>query len=87
VYCYPQAIGHPLALVTAIQLWLTQSQETFMNKDQISGRVEETKGKVKEVTGKILDDKEMELEGKVQNKVGKVKSGFADLKQDIKKSN
>ncbi len=55
-----------------------------MNKDQVDGRVEETKGAVKEVTGKILDDKGMEVEGNIQKNVGKAQKGYGDLKQDIK---
>lgn len=55
-----------------------------MNKDQVDGRVEETKGAVKEVTGKVLDDKGMEVEGNIQKNVGKAQKGYGDLKQDIK---
>jgi uncharacterized protein YjbJ (UPF0337 family) len=75
-----------LALGMANGSWLTH-QETLMNKDQVKGRVEEAKGKVKEATGVILDDKGMEIEGNVQKNVGKVRSGFGDLKEDIKKNN
>jgi len=56
----------------------------YMNKDQVNGRMEETKGKVKEVTGNLIGDKKMELEGNVQKNVGKVQSGYGDLKKDIK---
>lgn len=55
-----------------------------MNKDQVDGRVEETKGAIKEVTGKVLDDKGMEVEGNIQKNVGKAQKGYGDLKQDIK---
>lgn len=58
--------------------------EPPMNKDQVDGRVEETKGKVKEVTGKIIDDKGMEMEGNVQKNLGKAQKGYGDIKQDIK---
>ena len=54
-----------------------------LNKDQITGRVDEAKGAVKEVTGKVLDDKGMEIEGNVQKNVGKAQAGFGDLKRDI----
>ncbi|MGD0959375.1 MAG: CsbD family protein [Methylomonas sp.] len=57
-----------------------------MNKDQVKGRVEESKGKIKEVAGIILDDPDMEIEGNLQKNVGKVQSGFGDLKENIKKS-
>ena len=62
-----------------------KQDESYMNKDQVNGRVEETKGKVKEVTGKILDDKGMETEGKIQKNVGKMQKGIGDIKEDIKK--
>jgi Uncharacterized protein conserved in bacteria len=61
--------------------------EAPMNKDQVEGRVEETKGTVKEVTGKILDDKGMEIKGNVQKNLGKAQKGYGDLKQDIKEGN
>ncbi|NOT10394.1 MAG: CsbD family protein [Methylococcaceae bacterium] len=57
-----------------------------MNKDQVTGHIEETKGKIKEAAGVILDDKELELEGNIEKNVGKFKAGFGDLKEDIKDS-
>lgn len=56
-----------------------------MNKNQVTGRVDQAKGKVKEVTGKILDDDQMEMEGNIEKNIGKTKAGFGDLKDDIKK--
>ena len=41
-----------------------------MNKDQVKGKIEESKGAVKEITGKVLDDKGMEIEGNIQKNVG-----------------
>lgn len=64
-----------------------KQQESYMNKDQVNGRAEETKGKVKEATGKILDDKGLETEGNVQKNVGKTQKGVGDIKEDIKKDN
>jgi uncharacterized protein YjbJ (UPF0337 family) len=58
--------------------------ESPINKDQVTGRVEEVKGKAKEVTGKVLDDKGMEVEGNIQKNVGKAQAGYGDLKKDIK---
>ena len=55
-----------------------------MNKDQIKGRLEETKGKVKEVAGNILDDKEMEITGSIEKNLGKAQAGLGDDKEDIK---
>jgi uncharacterized protein YjbJ (UPF0337 family) len=73
------------ASVMTIGSWLTY-QETLMNKDQVKGRIEEAKGKVKEATGVVLDDKDLEAEGNVQKNIGKVRSGFGDLKEDLKDS-
>ena len=72
------------ALVMAIWSCLNNYQETLMNKDQIKGKVEEVKGKVKEAAGVILDDKGMEIEGNVQKNVGKARTGFGNLKEDVK---
>ena len=55
-----------------------------VNKDQVNGRIEESKGAVKEITGKVLDDKGMEIEGNIQKNVGKAQAGYGDIKQDIK---
>ncbi len=69
----------------SVAVYAAESDEdTYLNKDQVNGRMEQTKGKVKEVTGKIIGDKQMELEGNVQKNVGKVQSGYGDLKKDIK---
>ena len=57
-----------------------------MNKDQIKGRLEETKGKVKEVAGKILNDKEMEIKRGIEKNLGKAQAGLGDAKEDIKSS-
>jgi uncharacterized protein YjbJ (UPF0337 family) len=73
------------ASVMTIGSWLTY-QETLMNKDQVKGKIEEAKGKVKEAAGVILDDKELETEGNVEKNIGKVRSGFGDLKEDLKDS-
>ncbi|SJM96168.1 CsbD family protein [Crenothrix polyspora] len=65
--------------------------DTLMNKDQVNGKVEESKGKVKEATGVILDDKAMKKEGNVQKNLGKAQSGVGDIKKklhkDIKEGN
>jgi len=58
-----------------------------MNKDQVKGRIEETKGKAKEVVGKILDNKEMEVKGNIQKNVGKIQAGDGDAKEDIIEAN
>ncbi|WP_347989579.1 CsbD family protein [Methylomonas sp. AM2-LC] len=55
-----------------------------MNKDQLKGRVEESKGKVKEVVGKLFGDNEMKAEGNVQINTGKLQAVFGDIKHTIK---
>jgi uncharacterized protein YjbJ (UPF0337 family) len=61
-------------------------QEKSMNKDQVKGRVEETKGKVKQVTGKAIGNQEMEHKGRIQKAGGKIQAGYGDLKKDVKDS-
>jgi uncharacterized protein YjbJ (UPF0337 family) len=56
------------------------------NKDQVDGRIEETKGAIKEVTGKVVGDKTLEAKGNIQKNLGKVQEKFGDLKQDVKDS-
>lgn len=59
--------------------------ERLMNKDQLKGHAEEVKGKIKEATGVILDDESLKQDGNLEKNIGKVKSGFGDLKEDLKK--
>jgi uncharacterized protein YjbJ (UPF0337 family) len=56
------------------------------NKDQVDGRIEETKGTIKEATGKVVGDKTLEAKGNIQKNLGKVQEKFGDLKQDVKDS-
>lgn len=55
-----------------------------MNKNQVSGRVEEAKGAVKEVVGKVLGNDRLEVEGKVQKNVGKVEKNVGDAREHVK---
>jgi uncharacterized protein YjbJ (UPF0337 family) len=57
-----------------------------MNKDQVNGRVEETKGSIKEATGKVIGDKTLQAKGNIEKNLGKVQGKFGDLKQDVKDS-
>jgi len=56
------------------------------NKDQVEGRVTETKGKIKEVAGIVLGDEKMEAKGKVKAVIGKAQAKFGDIKQEVKDS-
>ena len=69
-----------------VAMTLCPHQEMEMNKDQVKGRVEESKGKVKEIAGSLVGNKDLEVEGKVQNTSGKIQAGYGDLKEDIKKA-
>lgn len=55
-----------------------------MNKDQVTGRVEEAKGAIKEVAGKVLGNKSLEAEGNVQKNLGKAEKTMGDLREDAK---
>lgn len=55
-----------------------------MNKDQVSGRVEQAKGKLKEVAGKVTGNEKLESEGVVDQAAGKVQSGYGDAKEKVK---
>lgn len=55
-----------------------------MNKDQIKGRVEQTKGKVKEIAGKTTGNKSLEVKGTVQKIGGKIKAEYGDAKSGLK---
>ncbi len=57
-----------------------------MNTNQIKGRIEQAKGRVKQVTGRIIGNKELEQDGRNQKAGGKVRSGYGDVKEDIKDS-
>jgi uncharacterized protein YjbJ (UPF0337 family) len=55
-----------------------------MNKDQVSGRVEEAKGKMKEVAGKVTGSEKLRTEGVVDQAAGKVQKTYGDTKEKVK---
>jgi uncharacterized protein YjbJ (UPF0337 family) len=57
-----------------------------INKEQVTGRVEEAKGAIKEATGKLVGDKTLEAKGNIQKNLGKVQAKFGGVKQDAKVS-
>jgi uncharacterized protein YjbJ (UPF0337 family) len=57
-----------------------------MNKDQITGRVEQAKGTIKEAAGKLVGDKTLEAKGNIQKNLGKAQEKVGDVKQDVKDS-
>jgi uncharacterized protein YjbJ (UPF0337 family) len=55
-----------------------------VNKDQVSGRVEEAKGKVKQAAGKVTGSTRMKAEGLADQAAGKVQKNFGDAKEHLK---
>ena len=55
-----------------------------MNKNQISGKIDEVKGKIKEATGIAIDNKEMEIKGMAQKNSGKAEQLAGDIKEAVK---
>lgn len=56
-----------------------------MNKDQLKGRVEETKGSIKEAAGRMTGKPDLEDRGTVQKAAGKVQKTYGDVKDEVKK--
>lgn len=57
-----------------------------INKDQVKGRVEETKGAIKEATGKLVGNPSLEVKGAIEKNLGKAQAKFGDLRKDQKKT-
>ncbi|MBC7378640.1 MAG: CsbD family protein [Burkholderiaceae bacterium] len=55
-----------------------------MNKDQVNGRIEETKGKLKEAAGKAVGNEKLQGEGAADQVSGKVQSAVGDARQGVK---
>jgi len=55
-----------------------------MNKDQVKGRIKETKGTAKAVAVKVSGKESLEQKGNLQKAAGKVQAGYADIMNDIK---
>ena len=56
-----------------------------MNRDQMKGRIKETKGKAQQVAGNIVGNKRLEEKGRMQKNLGKVQAAYGDAKNDLKK--
>lgn len=57
-----------------------------MEKEHVTGKVDELKGKGKQVAGRATDDPQLETEGVVDEVKGKVKQAFGDFKKTVKDS-
>lgn len=58
-----------------------------MNKEQVTGKVDELKGRVKEKVGELTNNPDTQTEGLVDQGKGKVKQTYGDVKEGIKKEN
>jgi len=56
-----------------------------VNKDQVKGRIEETKGKLKEIVRKATGHETTRLKGKVEQVVGKTRAMYGDAKEQLRK--
>lgn len=57
-----------------------------MEKEQVTGKLDELKGKAKQAVGKASDNPGLESEGVIDELKGKAKQTFGDLKDAIKSS-
>ena len=55
-----------------------------MNKDQVRGRITETKGKIKEEVGNLVGNDRLKAKGKVQKTRGKAQAKYGDVKQHLR---
>ena len=55
-----------------------------MEKEHVTGKIDELKGKAKQGIGQATDDPEMQGEGVIDEAKGKVKQAFGDVKDAIK---
>lgn len=55
-----------------------------MEKEHVTGKVDELKGKAKQGVGKATDDPELQGEGLLDETKGKAKQAYGDLKDTIK---
>ena len=58
-----------------------------MNKEQVSGKVDEVKGRIKKKVGEMTNDPDTQAEGLVDQGKGKVKQVYGDAKEELKKEN
>lgn len=57
-----------------------------MEKQNVTGKVDELKGKVKQGIGKATNDPGLEAEGVVDETKGKLKQAYGDAKDAVKKA-
>jgi uncharacterized protein YjbJ (UPF0337 family) len=57
-----------------------------MEKEHVTGKMDELKGKVKQGVGKATNNPNLQGEGVVDEAKGKVKQGYGDVKDAIKRT-
>lgn len=57
-----------------------------MEKEHVTGKVDELKGRAKQGVGGATDDHGLQAEGVLDEAKGKVKQAYGDVKQSIKES-
>jgi uncharacterized protein YjbJ (UPF0337 family) len=57
-----------------------------MEKEHVTGKMDELKGKVKQGVGKATNNPNLQGEGVVDETKGKVKQGYGDVKDAIKRT-
>jgi uncharacterized protein YjbJ (UPF0337 family) len=70
------------------QFGATQPQTvggSTMNKEQVTGKVDEVKGKVKEEVGKVTNNPNTEVDGLKDQVKGKAKQAYGDVKEEANK--
>jgi uncharacterized protein YjbJ (UPF0337 family) len=55
-----------------------------MEKEQVTGKLDELKGKAKQGIGKVTDDPGMQAEGIIDEAKGKVKLAVGNIKDTVK---
>lgn len=55
-----------------------------MEKEQVTGKVDELKGKAKQAVGNVTGNPDLQDEGTLDEGKGKVKQAYGDLKDTIK---
>jgi uncharacterized protein YjbJ (UPF0337 family) len=55
-----------------------------MEKEQVTGKIDELKGKAKQGVGRATDDPGLQDEGAFDEVKGKVKQAFGDVKDAVK---
>jgi uncharacterized protein YjbJ (UPF0337 family) len=64
-----------------------RSEVRGMNKEQVTGKLDELKGKAKEKIGEVTNNPDTEAEGLVDQGKGKLKQAYGDVKEAVKKDN